>query len=54
MSRVFHHFASQGDAGQPGRARRQMSAAGIFVLAVLGAAGGLAALNLILRLYAPG
>lgn len=54
MSLVIRHLARDSSSAQPVKPRRPVPTASLIVLACIGAAGGLLALNLIMQFYTPG
>ncbi|MCK6386051.1 hypothetical protein [Zoogloea sp.] len=54
MSLVIRHLARHSGSAQPVEPRRPVPTASLIVLACIGAAGGLLALNLIMQFYTPG
>ena len=54
MSLVIRHLARHSGSAQPVKPHRPVPTASLIVLACIGAAGGLLALNLIMQFYTPG
>lgn len=54
MSQVLRHLSGHSAPHLPVNRRQHVSAAGLILLASLGATGGLAAFSLIMKLYPAG